>query len=974
MAQYLEAFDYELSGYSLPYATSNGSPGLVGGLCRLPGGSIISKDVDGSTYGSFYGQNYNGNYALSFDLYTQNADNITFLVLNYGGTDLVPALRYTSGSMQFGWSSYEQGYEVTTGNAIFDGEFDGRAAAYSGTYRVTYLKRVLTESSSEIAMHVVTPGGEQIRSGWVPAADPLLHNQIGSNVGGTGFFEIGTISVIDSLSSTDLDDMLAGGELGYAGAVLLPFMEPVGGVYNEPVQVMPLCRTPFTTIYYTTDGSTPTASSPVTEGLFWLGPATTPVVVRLLATKSGLPDSDVASITYRFLCATPVASPTSALFTPGTPITLSCATAGASIYYTLDGSYPTTASTLYTSPISIGAGVTDLKCVAVATDYADSDLLYEQYTLQTSFVETWTNLNNWLVDQPSWLSLPGNQTLYVVQDNPILKLGTTVIDIFVVEVVVSTPDDALVYFIDADSTATNFYDLDVDSQQFGILFENGYAGYVHDIVLTWNNGSVQQAAIAKFTPNQSYRLLFGKINSTLMLKVFDVQTGDIVVEASHELVVSNNQIKLLVGAGRAGTTWGPMSFRSSLTQEQAEVIIDTGDVDADDPPVDPPVEVAAPVLTPSGMSVSSEVAVTMVCSTAGAEIRYTLDGTEPTVSSALYTGAVTVGPQVQPIAVGSVSVETVLGVSTPAVVLDDGKQWTAVNATYVTEALGRFWNDAETDDGFGAYYTRLDGQALAVAGALADGWRIPDFTNDVLVLQDLFILRYSAGDSALGLRDSAGFNALSGGCVDPNGAWGYRSEQFALFLALGSDPGSVYYYGSLGATFFSAASYDATMLGTEGVDNFAFNLRLVREAPTDLVSNAVVRAKAFLSGSASSTTQETYTFVAPAPVVVPSTGVYGAAIDVTVSCALASAGVRYTLDGTDPTEASALYTGPLHLTTGVTPVVLKTAAFADGFEPSVVTTTTYVFTTTEPRTAKLRVRDFSLGSSDAAVDVTLMLD
>jgi len=970
MAQYLEAFDYELSGYSLPYAISNGSPGFVGGFCRLPGGSIISKDVDGSTYGSFYGQNYNGNYALSFDLATQNAANITFLVLNYGGTDLVPALRYTSGSMQFGWSSYEQGYEVTTGNAIFDGEFDGRAAEYSGKYRVTYLKRVLTESSSEIAMHVVTPGGEQIRSGWVPAADPLLHNQIGSNVGGTGFFEIGTISVIDSLSSTDLDDMLAGGELGYAGAVLLPFTDPVGGVYNEPVQVMPLCPTPFATIYYTTDGSTPTASSPVTEGLFWLGPATTPIVVRLLATKSGLPDSDVASITYRFLCATPVASPTSAWFTPGTPITLWCATAGASIYYTLDGSYPTTASTLYTSPISIGEGVTDLKCVAVATDYADSDLLYEQYTLRANFVETWTNLNNWLVDQPSWLSLPGNQTLYVVQDNPILKLGTPVIDIFVVEVVVSTPDDALVYFIDADSTATNFYDLDVDSQQFGILFENDYAGYVHDIVLTWNNGSVQQAAIAKFTPNQSYRLLFGKINSTLMLKVFDVQTGDIVVEASHELVVSNNQIKLLVGAGRAGTTWGPMSFRSSLTQEQAEVIIDTGDVDADDPPV----EVAAPVLTPSGMSVSSEVAVTMVCSTAGAEIRYTLDGTEPTVSSALYTGAVTVGPQVQPIAVGSASVETVLGVSTPAVVLDDGKQWTAVNATYVTEALGRFWNDAETDDGFGAYYTRLDGQALALAGALADGWRIPDFTSDVLVLQDLFILRYSAGDAALGLRDSAGFNALSGGCVDPNGAWAYRSEQFALFLALGSDPGSVYYYGSLGAPFFSAERYDATMLGTEGVDNFAFNLRLVREAPTDLVSNAVVRAKAFLSGSASSTTQETYTFVAPAPVVVPSPGVYGAAIDVTVSCVLASASVRYTLDGTDPTEASELYTGPLHLTTGVTPVVLKTAAFADGFEPSVVTTTTYVFTTTEPRTAKLRVRDFSLGSSDAAVDVVLMLD
>ena len=56
-------------------------------------------------------------------------------------------------------------------------------------------------------------------------------------------------------------------------------------------------------------------------------------------------------------------------------VTLSCATAGASIYYTLDGSYPSAVNgaTLYSAPFVPGVGKT-LRAAAIATGYQQSSV------------------------------------------------------------------------------------------------------------------------------------------------------------------------------------------------------------------------------------------------------------------------------------------------------------------------------------------------------------------------------------------------------------------------------------------------------------------------------------------------------------------------------------------------------------------------------------------------------------------------
>ena len=76
----------------------------------------------------------------------------------------------------------------------------------------------------------------------------------------------------------------------------------------------------------------------------------------------------------------PVAYPSAGAVASGTEVSLMCATNGATIYYTLDGSTPTTESTAYTSAIEITAAKT-IKAIAVKTGLVNSDVMTAAYTI-----------------------------------------------------------------------------------------------------------------------------------------------------------------------------------------------------------------------------------------------------------------------------------------------------------------------------------------------------------------------------------------------------------------------------------------------------------------------------------------------------------------------------------------------------------------------------------------------------------------
>ena len=116
------------------------------------------------------------------------------------------------------------------------------------------------------------------------------------------------------------------------------------------------CTTPNSTIYYTTDGSTPTASSTPYSEPFSVNSTTT---IKAIATHTIYPTSDVAQITF-----TQVASPT--IQNNGSnAISITTTTPDATIYYTTDGSTPTTASTVYSSPLTDNVSNVTIKAIAV---------------------------------------------------------------------------------------------------------------------------------------------------------------------------------------------------------------------------------------------------------------------------------------------------------------------------------------------------------------------------------------------------------------------------------------------------------------------------------------------------------------------------------------------------------------------------------------------------------------------------------
>ncbi len=83
--------------------------------------------------------------------------------------------------------------------------------------------------------------------------------------------------------------------------------------------------------------------------------------------------------------ATPVITPASGEYTTAQEITITTATEGASIYYTLDGSTPSAASTAYTAPFTLSQSCF-VKAIAVKEGMQDSEVAVAIYTFTLASV------------------------------------------------------------------------------------------------------------------------------------------------------------------------------------------------------------------------------------------------------------------------------------------------------------------------------------------------------------------------------------------------------------------------------------------------------------------------------------------------------------------------------------------------------------------------------------------------------------
>jgi chitobiase/beta-hexosaminidase-like protein/VCBS repeat protein len=156
-----------------------------------------------------------------------------------------------------------------------------------------------------------------------------------------------------------------------------PSFTPPAGTYTQPQNVTLSVATSGATIHYTTDGTTPTASSPAYGGPIFVTRSTT---IRAVAMASGMTDSAAASATYTLQAAAPAFNPPGGSYLMPMFVELSSTSPNVTIYYTTDGSTPTTSSTQYTGSILIVSRTT-IRAIATAPGWSQSPVASATYKM-----------------------------------------------------------------------------------------------------------------------------------------------------------------------------------------------------------------------------------------------------------------------------------------------------------------------------------------------------------------------------------------------------------------------------------------------------------------------------------------------------------------------------------------------------------------------------------------------------------------
>jgi len=163
--------------------------------------------------------------------------------------------------------------------------------------------------------------------------------------------------------------------------VAVPEISPVSGTYTSAQAVTISCTTEDSTIMYTVDGSTPDESGGIEyTGSFIVSSNTT---VRAVAFRDGWETSSVAVADYIITgtVADPVISPDAGTYTSAQTVSISCATGGAAIHYTIDGSIPDESSGIvYSGPFSVASTAT-VRAIAVLAGWDYSSVVSSSYVI-----------------------------------------------------------------------------------------------------------------------------------------------------------------------------------------------------------------------------------------------------------------------------------------------------------------------------------------------------------------------------------------------------------------------------------------------------------------------------------------------------------------------------------------------------------------------------------------------------------------
>ena len=166
----------------------------------------------------------------------------------------------------------------------------------------------------------------------------------------------------------------------YELKTVAPALSPGTGQYGSAQSVSMATTTPGATLTYTVDGTEPLPGSTTYSSPVNIADTRT---VKVRAFKAGWTPSDSVAASYWISAgtvATPTIAPATGTLTAASLVTMTCATTGATLRYTVDGSDPSPTSPQYRYPILVARNTT-VKARAFLIGYAASAVASATYTL-----------------------------------------------------------------------------------------------------------------------------------------------------------------------------------------------------------------------------------------------------------------------------------------------------------------------------------------------------------------------------------------------------------------------------------------------------------------------------------------------------------------------------------------------------------------------------------------------------------------
>lgn len=630
--------------------------------------------------------------------------------------------------------------------------------------------------------------------------------------------------------------------------------------------------------------------------------------------------------------ATPTFDPPAGVFSSPVNVSISSTTPGAQIRYTTNGSEPTETSTLYTAPVAVSA-TTTIKARAYATG------------MDPSFVATATYLFPVMISNIAALraAAADGTTVYHLSGQVILTFQQA----WRHQKFIQDATGAIL-IDDSPGVITTTYNIGD-----GITGITGtLSRYTTGMLQFWpivntppasSTGNVitpQVVTLSTITANlEQYQSKLVQINDVH----FSSPSGNYAAQTSYDLLDATGTTIFRTQFSDADYIGTPMhtgtfdiyvivTEYNTAAQVTARMLTDFTPGGA--------TQVGTPYFTPPAGVYTQPISVVIACTTPGATIRYTTNGTDPTPTSTLYTVPI------------DLSADTTLKARGYATDLDPSAIATA-SYTFAAQQPHLFISEYVEGGSNNKAFEIFNGTGSPVdlslyTAKLASNGGPWSTTNSVtlsgtLADRDVFVIAHSSASAEIQavadlLHGVANFNGDD--CI---GLF-FGDVLVDIIGVYQTDPGTGWpVAGVADATLNHTLIRKPTI--TEG------NLDWIAGAGTTVDNSEwLVQPQDYIANLG----MHTYNpggQQAATPTFNPPAGAYAQPVSVTISTTTPSATIRYTTNGSDPTATSTIYTAPLAISTGTT---LKAIAFATGMDPSPIATAVYTFPVMVSNIAALR--------------------